>query len=177
MNTSRRSFFPRLVALLAAIWAAVGMAAGTPKPGDTFPDLAGFQFEGALPELKGKVVIVDLWASWCGPCKKAMPVLKDLHEKYGAKGVVVVGVSLDETKADMDAYLKKNPMPFTIVRDPKGKLAEKLGVGGIPTSFVLAPDGKVKSVHEGFEGEATRKKYVQEIEALLPGVKPAAVRP
>lgn len=161
MNTSRRNWLALAASLLLTLPAA---AAGSPKVGDKFPNLADFQLEGALPDLKGKVVIVDLWASWCGPCKKVMPILAELHKELGDQ-VVIIGVSLDETKADMDAYLKKAPVPFTIVRDPKSKLADTLGVNGIPTSFVVRPDGRIAAIHEGFEGAGMKKKYAADVEA------------
>ena len=126
-----------------------------------------FQLEGSVPDLKGKVALVDFWASWCGPCKKSFPVLKELHEKFAARGALVVAVSLDEDKKDMDGYLKKNPVPFIVLRDPKSKLAEKLGVEAMPSSFIVGADGRIRSMHLGFEGEATRKLYMQEMEAAL----------
>ena len=150
---------------LPAILVATVLA-GTPKKGDSFPDLKKFDLEGALPDTAGKVVIVDFWASWCGPCKKAMPVLKELHETYKDKAVVIIGVSLDESKADMNNYLAKNPMPFAMVRDPKGKLAEKLKIDGIPASFVIGLDGKVTSAHTGYT-DTLKKDYMKEIESAL----------
>ncbi|MFM7103429.1 MAG: TlpA family protein disulfide reductase [Verrucomicrobiota bacterium] len=161
MNTSRRNWLALATGFLLTVPA---FAAGAPKVGDKFPNLADFQLEGTLPDLKGKVVVVDLWASWCGPCKKVMPILAELHKELGDQ-VVILGVSLDETKADMDAYLRKAPVPFAVVRDPKSKLAEALAVNGIPTSFVLRPDGRIAAIHEGFEGAGMRKKYAAEIEA------------
>lgn len=168
MNTSRRTFSKVAAAGVVAILAGVPAWAGLPKPGEVFPDLTAQGLEGTLPDLKGKVLVVDFWASWCGPCKKALPVLAELHKEYGDKGVVFIAVSLDEKKADMDAYLKKSPIPFAVVRDPKGKLAEKLGIEGIPTSFVVAGDGKLREVHDGFEGEAkARKAYKAVLDELL----------
>lgn len=168
MNTSRRTFSKMAAAGVAALCAGLPAWGGTPKPGEAFPDLSKEGLEGTLPELKGKVLLVDFWASWCGPCRKALPVLAALHKEYGPKGVVFVAVSLDEKKADMDAYLKKSPIPFTVVRDPKGKLAEKLDIQGIPTSFVVGKDGKVRGVHEGFEGEAkATRQYKTELDAAL----------
>ena len=157
---------PILWTLLAALLLPLAAAAG-PKVGDPFPKLSEFKLEGSLPILQGKLVIIDFWASWCGPCKRAMPVLRELHEEYADKGVVILGVNLDEEKADMDAYLKKTPMPFPMVRDPKGRLAGKLDVSGIPTSYVVGPDGRIRAIHEGFGWDATRREYVEEIEAFL----------
>lgn len=167
MNTSRRQFNRWVTTSVAALWVGLVALAGTPKAGEAFPDLSKANLEGKLPDLAGKIVVVDFWASWCGPCKKALPVLADLSKEYGPKGVVFIAVSLDEDKADMDAYLKKYPLPFTVVRDPKGKLAESLNVQGIPVSFVIAPDGKVAAFHDGFEGDKSRAKYVAQLDQLL----------
>ena len=96
-----------------------------------------------------------------------MPMLAELQRKYGEQGVVIIGVSVDEEKAHMDEYLKKFPMPFVTVRDPKGKLAERLDMQGLPTSFVLRPDRQIYAVHRSFEGEKTRTKYTTQVEELL----------
>lgn len=153
--------------------AVVAMALGTAqakelKAGDTFPDIAAAGLEGAAPDLKGKVYLVDFWASWCGPCKKAFPVLTELQKKYADQGFTVVGISIDEDKSDMDKFLKKNPVPFPILRDAEGKkLGEKVDIQGVPTSFLVGPDGKILSVHSGFEGDKSRTAYIAEIEAAL----------
>ncbi len=154
-------------ALLLTAVVPAGMLAAELKAGDTFPDLTKEGLEGTLPELAGKVLLVDFWASWCGPCRKALPVLSDLHKEYGPKGVVFIAISLDEDKKDMDAYLKKSPIPFTVVRDPKGKLATKLSIEGIPTSLLVGKNGKVHAVHVGFEGDKVRKKYAAQLDTLL----------
>ena len=145
---------------------SMGSHAAELKSGDTFPNLGEYSLEGTIPDLKGKVVLVDLWASWCGPCKKAFPVMKELHEKFSDKGLVIVAVSLDENKKDMDDFLKKSPVPFLILRDASGKLAERLGVSGIPASFIVGKDGKLSSSHTGFSGEESRRNYLKEISKL-----------
>lgn len=137
------------------------------KVGDAFPDLATFQLDGTIPDTKGKVVLVDFWATWCVTCKKSFPVLAELQEKYGPRGFVVVGVSVDERKSALKKYLEKNPAPFAVVHDAKGKLAETVNLELMPTSLIIGADGKVRVIHAGFEGDATRKKYVEEIEAAL----------
>ena len=165
-SITRRGWVTQVLAT-AAFTVALPKLLAAVKPGDAFPNFSQFGLEGTLPDLSGKVVLVDLWASWCGPCKKAFPVLKELHEKFASQGLVIVAVSLDEDKKNMDAFLKKNPVPFTIMRDPKAAMADTLGVEGIPTSFVLSPGGKIHAVHTGFEGDSTRKKYIEEISSLL----------
>jgi cytochrome c biogenesis protein CcmG/thiol:disulfide interchange protein DsbE len=165
MNISPRNFALGLLAAVA--FSIIPAFAGPPKVGDAFPSLASATLEGSVPDLKGKVVLVDFWASWCGPCKAAFPALKEVHAMFKDKGVVVLGVSLDEDKADMDAFVKKSGANFPIVRDAKGKLAAQLNVESIPTTYILDANGKVAAIHSGFGGEATKREYIAEIERLL----------
>jgi thiol-disulfide isomerase/thioredoxin len=138
------------------------------KVGDGFPDLAGFKLEGKLPDsLKGKVVIVDFWASWCGPCKESFPAMNDLQKKYADKGLVIIAVNEDEESSDMKDFLKDNAATFTVVRDAKQKLVGVAGIQTMPSSFVLDDTGTVRFTHSGFHGAATRKEYEQQIESLL----------
>ena len=156
--------------LLAGLTARL-TAAGL-KLGDPFPDLAAFKLEGKLPsDLKGKVVLVDFWASWCGPCKQSFPAMEELHQRYAAKGLVIIAVSVDEKPGDMESFLKKGHASFTVVRDAGQKLVEKAGVATMPSSFLLDREGKIRFAHSGYRGEETKKKYAEEIENLL---KPAA---
>jgi thiol-disulfide isomerase/thioredoxin len=165
MNTSLPRFF---AAALAVALLSIQTAFAAPvRVGDSFPSLAAAGLEGTVPDLAGKIVIVDFWASWCVPCKKALPMYADLQKEYGDRGLVVVAVNLDEDKDKMDGFLKKIPLPFATVRDPKGQFAEKIGVGGIPTSYVVTPEGKVHALHREFEGEKTRKKLTVELDAIL----------
>jgi thiol-disulfide isomerase/thioredoxin len=138
------------------------------KAGDSFPELTSFPLEGRLPDnLKGKVVLVDFWASWCGPCKDSFPVMEELQTRFGNKGLVVLAVNLDDDSATMNDFLKKHPVTFTVVRDAKKKLVSTVNIRSMPSSFVLSPDGKVASVHKGFHGQETRAQYFKEIEELI----------
>jgi thiol-disulfide isomerase/thioredoxin len=141
---------------------------GDVKTGASFPDLAAFKLEGRLPDnLKGKVVMVDFWASWCDPCKESFPVMEDLHKRYGPRGLVIIAVNVDENRSDMQAFLKKNTATFTVLRDAKQKLVEQTGIATLPSSFLIDREGKVRFTHSGFRGGETKKKYEQEIESLL----------
>lgn len=147
---------------------AVSVGAAGLKVGDTMPDLGGFKLEGKLPEdLKGKVVMLDFWASWCEPCKESFPAMNELQKTYGAQGLVVLAVNVDEKKADMDAFLKKNAATFTVVRDAAQKLVDKAGIATMPTSLLIDREGKIRFLHSGYRGEETKKKYAEEIESLL----------
>jgi peroxiredoxin len=93
--------------------------------------------------------------------------MKELQDKFGPRGFVVVAVCLDEKKPDMDDFLKKNPNAFKILHDPKGRLAEAMAIEKMPTSFLISRSGKIAAVHTGFDGEPTRKAYLAEIEKTL----------
>lgn len=156
-----------LLLLLASSSFGSATFAALAKPGEVFPDLASFGLEGRLPELKGKIVLVDFFASWCPPCHQSFPVMEQLHKSYGEKGLVIVAISVDTKKADLERFLKKHVVSFPIVRDGTGKLAGTLKIPAMPTSFVIGRDGKIQSVHEGFHGEKTHNQYISEIESLL----------
>lgn len=153
--------------LLALLFTTLLASAAALKTGDAFPDLTKFNLEGTLPDTKGKIVLVDFFASWCGPCKESFPVMQELHKKFAGKDFIIIAINLDQKKADMDDFLKKHPADFAIVRDAANKLVSTVKIPTMPTSFLLGRDGKVVSVHRGFKGDETRKKYTEEIEALL----------
>lgn len=156
----------RKLILIAALLALAG--ASPLQPGDSFPALAQFNLEGRLPaDLAGKVVLVDFWASWCAPCKASFPAMEQLLERHGPDGFVIVAVNLDDKRADMEAFLKKNPVKFVVVRDAEKKLVAQVNIRSMPTSFLLDRAGKVSAVHHGFHGEETVKQYEQEITRLL----------
>jgi thiol-disulfide isomerase/thioredoxin len=158
-----------IVASVVGLFLNVQFATAAPiKVGDQFPDLDKFEFEGKLPDQwKGKIVIVDFWASWCGPCKASFPVMEQLHKDYGSKGLVLIGVNVDENATAMDDFLKKHPVSFAIVHDAAKKLVATANIATMPTSFVLDGERRVRFMHSGFLGEATRKLYIQQIEQLL----------
>jgi thiol-disulfide isomerase/thioredoxin len=162
---------PIFAALLLATWPICAFAGL--KEGDALPDLATFKLEGKLPEdMKGKVILLDFWASWCEPCKKSFPAMEELKKKYGDKGFIVLAVSVDEKKENMEKFLKSMNVSFTTLRDAEQKLVAAADVPTMPTSFLIDRTGKICHVHSGFKGEETTKQYAQEIEQLLKDPKP-----
>ena len=138
------------------------------KVGDLFPDLTTYQLEGKLPGMsRDKVIMIDFWASWCGPCVESFPVMEGLQKKYGPQGLIIIAVNVDEKKADMERFLKEHRVTFSVVRDAGQKLVEKAGIATMPNSFLIDQQGKVAFAHSGFRGSQTKKQYEREIESLL----------
>ena len=100
-----------------------------------------------LSSLKGKVVLIDFWASWCGPCRQSMPALKNVYKKYKAKGLEIYGISLDQNQAAWSKALREDGTPWLHVIDTEGGTARKWGIQYIPTSFLLDKDGKLIAVN------------------------------
>lgn len=168
MNTWFLKRLSGLAVLALALAGGAGTLQAAVKVGDALPDLGSLGLEGRLPDgLKGKVVLLDFWASWCGPCKLSFPVLEDLHRRYAERGLVVLGVNVDEKSAAMEAFLKKHTVTFPVVRDAQQKLVSQVDVSTMPTSLLIDGEGKVRYLHSGFHGDASRKEYEKEIELLL----------
>lgn len=120
-----------------------------------------------LEQYRGKVVVVDFWASWCTPCRQSFPWLNELQAKYGQRGLVIVGVNVDRNREDAIRFLNDVPANFPIVYDSAGTLASRYEVPGMPSSYVIGPDGSVIAKHIGFR-KADRDARETEIRSLLP---------
>ena len=155
-----------LVALTGVLFGATTMNA-TLAVGDSIPDFSAYELEGEIPELAGKVVVIDIWASWCAPCKASFPAFDVMHESKQSEGLVILAVSVDRNAKAYESFLKRLRPKFATVRDGKQQLVAKLNPPAMPTSFIFGRDGKLRSVHRGFHGEDTVGQLSAEIETLL----------
>ncbi len=154
MKTLLRSLLLALgLALLAG--SASASVVGQSAPAVTFKDLAGK--EVSLASLKGKVVVVDFWATWCGPCRVEIPGYIEMQKKYGKDGVVIIGVSLDQKgPKHVQKFVEQNAMNYTIVMGDSDTVAAFGGFDSIPTTFLISRDGKI--LHEK-SGAMSHEQY------------------
>jgi thiol-disulfide isomerase/thioredoxin len=123
-------------------------------------------FENLISSHKGKIIYLDFWASWCGPCRKSFPWINDMQKTHQQQGFIVISVNVDNDKLLAEEFLSETPANFTIFYDPKGKIARKFKLKGMPSSYIIDRSGKVVSNHVGFSA-SKKTKYEQEIIALL----------
>lgn len=118
-----------------------------------------------LKEQRGEVIMINFWASWCGPCRQEMPFLDELHQRYSKAGFQIWGVNMDADKADAEHMLKKIPVSFPILFDPEGKVGSAYNVEAMPSSIFIDREGKIRHIHKGYRPgeEATYKKYIKEL--------------
>jgi len=117
-------------------------------------------------DFRGKVVLVDFWASWCPPCKTSFPELNTLYQSYRGRGLEVLAVNLDERRKDADAFLADHPHVMPVVFDPKGDSALAFAVRGMPSSIVIDRGGNIRFTHMGYSGKVL-DSYREEINLLL----------
>lgn len=137
---------------LARVALLLCVSAASPVPAASSPASPETSAEAPLDlaALRGKVVYLDFWASWCAPCRESFPWMNRLQAELGAEGLVVIAVNVDDSRGDAERFLREHPAQFRIVFDPQGELPEKFGVHGMPTSFLIDRQGHVQARHEGF---------------------------
>lgn len=122
---------------------------GQPAPAVSLPQLSGGG-EVSLESLRGKVVYLDFWASWCGPCRISFPQLEQLRNELGAQGFEVLAISVDESESDALAFLATMPVSYPVVYDGEGASPQAYGLLGMPTGYLIDREGVVQHIHQGF---------------------------
>jgi cytochrome c biogenesis protein CcmG, thiol:disulfide interchange protein DsbE len=144
--------------------AANAVAVGERAPALALPMASGETV--TLDQLRGKVVYVDFWASWCGPCRKSFPWMTEMQKKYGPAGFTVVAVNVDKKRPDAERFLQSIPAQFTIVYDPAGATPAVWNVKAMPSSFVVDAQGNVAMVESGFR-DGNAAEFESRIKALI----------
>lgn len=154
------------LALVSAMFCSFAQSAPLGHLAPDFELSGGGDAAVKLSALRGKVVYLDFWASWCGPCRQSFPWMNDLQAKYGSRGLQIVGVNLDAKGSDARKFLSENNGNFLLAFDSKGVTPKLYGVKGMPTSYLIDRDGRIVSEHTGFNFSKT-SGLEKEIEKLL----------
>ncbi|QYK06922.1 TlpA disulfide reductase family protein [Shewanella zhangzhouensis] len=136
----------------------------TPTLDHSIVDGSGKAF--SLSDYRGKVVYVDFWASWCGPCRKSFPWMNEMHSRYQDKGLAVIAINLDTDSGDAKPFLNDLKPQFIIGYDSQGEVARQFDLLGMPSSFVFDRSGKLVATHVGFFTEKSAE-YEAELVNLL----------
>ncbi len=150
--------------LLAAAWPAAATDGAVPAPGFSLASRAGGQV--SLADLKGQVVMINFWASWCGPCRQEFPALDQIYAKYKPMGFTLVAINVETEKADAEKFLSATPASFPILFDPDNTVSGKYGVSAMPTTVLVDRQGRVRWQHRAYK-PGDEAKYIEQIRAAL----------
>ena len=165
------------IALLATTYLLLGKNESQPAPAPTSYVSAPVEISGAPPaftlvdvngksvslaDFKGRVVILDFWATWCPPCKREIPDFIKLQSEYGSKGVQIVGIALDQPNK-VKAFVKDNGMNYPVLMGTNEVAASYGGVEAIPTTFVIDKSGKIVAKYEGFRPKETFESQIKKL--------------
>lgn len=155
-----------LFTLLLAGLLAVPVLAAVPKvaPDITLTALSGESIR--ITDLKGHVVLLDFWASWCIPCRRSFPEVDALHRELQPKGLTVIAVNVDEQQKNAYTFLEKFPHTMTVAFDPKGAAAQAFDLQAMPSSMILDRHGRVRFTHEGYT-DKTISQFRSEVLQLI----------
>jgi len=149
----RRQFIAGVLLALAS----VAPALAAPKPGDIAPDFAGRTYEGqsiSVAAYTGKVVVLSFWASWCGPCRKELPILESIQQVAGKERVQVVAINIEDRNTFRKIARKLTSFNLLLATDTSGHAQRAYGVNGIPHMVIISKSGQIMRVHQGYAEEA-----------------------
>ena len=149
---------------LSAIALSASVGPGSAAPAFELPAAAGSAV--GLNDLKGQVVLINFWASWCGPCRQEMPILEQMYRKYRGAGVTLLGVNVEPKSGDAVGFLKSTPVSFPILFDTQSKVSTLYEVSGMPSTVIVDRKGKVRYVHHGYK-PGDEGEYMDQIRTLM----------
>jgi peroxiredoxin len=154
------------VLLVSGIVASAAPAANLsgPAPGFTLESRDGDVV--SLEDLKGQVVMINFWATWCVPCRQEMPHLEALHQRYNSLGFTLLGVNVEDNPEGAAKFLKDTPVSFPILYDPKNGVSKLYDVVAMPTTVLVGRDGTMRFIHHGYKA-GYEGEYQTQIRALL----------
>ncbi len=153
------------IGLMGLAWPALAAdGAAVAAPAFSLPSRSGGTI--ALEQLRGQVVMINFWASWCGPCRQEFPILDDLHRKYKPMGFTMLGVNVESDIRDAERFLSTTPVEFPILFDRENTVSGLYGVTAMPTTLLVDRQGRVRWLHRAYK-PGDEVKYVDQIRAML----------
>jgi thiol-disulfide isomerase/thioredoxin len=152
-----------VAAFVLACSALMGASNG-PAPPFNLPARSGGTV--SLDDLKGQVVMINFWASWCGPCRQEMPLLEQMHKKYESLGFKLLGVNVESDTKDAELMLAKIAVTFPVLFDRENKVSQVYSVNAMPSSVFIDRKGNVRYLHRGYKA-GDEGEYLNQIRALL----------
>ncbi len=152
------------IALAACSALAQADAVSGPAPDFTLKSTQGDNLR--LEDYRGQVVMLNFWASWCGPCRQEMPIMDEIHAKYKDLGFTVLAVNVDEQSAEADRFLDAVPVNFPVLYDSQSKVSELYGVDAMPYTVMIDRDGTRRFMHRGYQ-PGFEASYVQQVKQLV----------
>jgi peroxiredoxin len=162
--TNRLLALAVLTAAATMTAAAATLQTGAPAPAFQLNSNAGKPM--ALADFRGQIVLLNFWASWCGPCRQEMPILEQLNRQYHGKGVTLLGVNVEPDSAAAVQWLKATPVTFPILFDTESKVSSLYEVAGMPNTVIIDRKGLVRYIHRGYSAGA-ENDYLNQIRALI----------
>ncbi len=169
MPNQRREFLAAALAAAAAAGlprgaAAASAAAPVPAPGFELPLRSGGTV--SLAGLRGKVVMINFWASWCGPCRQEFPILDEMYRKYQPMGFTLLGVNVESETSDAERFLASTPVAFPIAFDRENSVSGQYGVSAMPTTLLVDRKGNVRWLHRAYK-PGDENEYLNQLRRLL----------
>lgn len=167
MTSPLRTCLAHVIAASALLLCA-GLASAAPAIGSAAPDFTLRALEGSntrLQEQRGKVVLVNFWATWCTPCRQEMPHLSRLSDKYSASGLVLLGVNVDDDTRNAADVAKKLKVSFPVLLDTDKRVSRLYDLNTMPSTLLIDRNGRVRYFHRGYQDgyEATYEKQIREL--------------
>ena len=159
-----RHFIAGLTALFIAMPLAAAVDTNSPAPDFTLNAQTGKPVE--LTQFKGQVVMLNFWASWCGPCRQEMPLLDSIYKKYSKLGFTMIGVNVEPDSKAANDWLKQTPVTFPILYDTDSKVSKLYGVSGMPSTVIVDRKGTVRMIHRGYK-PGDEEEYLSSIRTLM----------
>jgi len=165
MQGSTAKFFKRCaMAAVIVTGASFAAAAGGPAPAFTLSGLTGQP--AALSQFKGQVIMVNFWATWCGPCQQEMPLLDQMYKKYKPAGFTLIGVNVDKESAPVMDLMTRKPVSFPVLLDPASQVSKAYHVDEMPSSVIIDRKGEIRYIHRGYR-PGDENEYQDRIRQLI----------